>query len=459
MASFSDVFGKESAAYQLFVWSVVNQVLSALLGPAFTELTDAVNSAAPVQPLSPADAAHAVVRSYMDQAGGQSEAARSGIDAARFAVLRDLAGVAPGPQQLAEALRRKLIAETGAGADSTSFEQGIRETDLLDKWTDVIKGLAMLWPSPADIIDATVKGQIPRADGQATYERVGGDPQWFELLVNTNGNPPAPGELVSLAQRGIIPWDGTGPQVTSFQQGIFEGRTKDKWEPVYRHLAEYFATIGEVVELYKWGQLDVPAATSMLAQRGVSPQDAARWIAYADANAIDAYRGLTEQAILAELSVSYITDDQARAMLRAIHKGPAAIEQLISYGHIQRAIQSVNQAISRVGNLYQSRKITRDTATAALRQLKVDVTAIPDIVADWDAVASVNVRTLTEGQIVDAWAESVMDQAEAMTELVNIGYTPYDAWVLLSIKNKAPLPGRPAPGPAAPLGAVVPGTT
>ena len=205
--------------------------------------------------------------------------------------------------------------------------------------------------------------------------------------------------------------------------------------------------------------LAAPLISVMLAARGLTAQQAAWWIGYADANAIDDYRGLTEQAILAMLSVSFITDDQARTMLAAIHKGPAAIEELISYGHIQRTIQSVNQAVSRVGNLYQSRKITAEAASGALGQLNVDPTAIPNIIADWDAVASINVRTLTEAQIVDAWSASIMDQATATQELANIGYTPYDAWVLLSIKNKAPLPDQPAQGPGAPLGAVTPGTT
>lgn len=459
MASFGETFGPGSTAYQLFVWSVVNQVLNALLSPAFTELSTEVLSKAPVVPLSPADAAHGVVRSYMADADGQAEAARAGINADRWAVLRDLAGVAPGPQQLAEALRRKIIPETGSGADSTSFEQGIRETDLLDKWTDTIKALAQLWPGPADIIDATVKGQIDPAEGIVTYEQVGGDPQWYQLLVNTNGNPPSPTELLELAARGVIPWHGTGSDALTFQQGIYEGRTKDKWEPAYEALFQYFPTVAEVVELYRWGQFDVTTAVAYMTRRGLTAEQASWWINYADANAIDDYRGLTEQAILAMLSVSYITDDQARVMLGAIHKGPAAIDELITYGHIQRTIQSANQSISRVGSLYQGRKITADAATTALTTLGVLPAAIPEIIADWDAIVNINVKLLTAAEIADAWEYNIMDDATAYAELQNIGYTPYDAWVYLSIKAKAPLPNQPAQGPGTPLGAVTPGTT
>lgn len=459
MAGFGDVFGKESAAYQLFVWSIASQVIQALAAPAFTDLQTAVNAAHPVMPLSAAEAATAANRAFMAIDAAAAEAAKQGIDADRFAVLRHLAGTAPAPEELAAALRRGVIPADGTGAGAVTFAQGIAEGNLLDKWGPVIQALAKQWPTPADILRATLQGQETIEQGRADYERVGGDPEWFQLMFDAEGSAPTPLEASEMAERGIIPWDGTGPQAVSFAQAFLEGPWRDKWQDAYRQLARYYPTASEVVELYRWGQLDVPAATSMLTQRGLDAQQAAWWIAYADANAIDDYRGLTEQAILAMLSISYISDDQARTMLAAIHKGPAAIDQLIAYGHIQRAIQSVNQAVSRVGNLYQARKITAATATDALTRLGVGAVAIPDIIADWDAVASINVRTLTEAQVVDAWDKLVLDDSEALQELQNIGYTPFDAWVLLSTKAGAPLPGRPEQGPGAALGAVAPGTT
>ena len=459
MAAIGDLFGEGTTARQLFEWTVLGAVFEALASPALQEVQGIALSTFPNTKLSPADAAKAVVRNYLADADGVAEAMFAGIDEARFNILRDIAGVAPGAQQLAEALRREVIPESGAGADSISFEQGIRETDLLDKWTPVVKALALLWPSPADVIDAVVKGQIPRDQGLSTFQRVGGDPQWFDLLVNTNGNPPSPTELLELAARGVIPWHGTGPDALTFQQGIFEGRTKDKWEPAYEALFTYFPTVAEVVELYRWGQLDVPQATGFMTRRGLTPDQAAWWINYANANAINDFRGLTEQSVLAQLSTGFITDAQARTMLGALHRGTATIDELISYAHIQRAITSVGRAVTRVATLYQSRKITREAATTALTTLKVDPAAIPEVIADWDAVAGINVRVLTEAQIVDAWFLEIIDQGTAEQELQNIGYTPYDAWVLLSIKNKSALPNPPPQIIGAAPGTVAPGTT
>ena len=159
------------------------------------------------------------------------------------------------------------------------------------------------------------------------------------------------------------------------------------------------------------------------------------------------------------VSIGYMTDAQATIALQALHRGPDAIETLLNYAHIQRAIQSVNQAVSRVGALFTARKITAQTAQDGLTRLGVAPTAIADIIADWNTVAQINVKTLTEGQIVDAFDYQIMDQGTATQELVNIGYTEYDAWVLLSIKHESPLPGEPAAEVAAGLGPPVTGTT
>ena len=58
-----------------------------------------------------------------------------------------------------------------------------------------------------------------------------------------------------------------------------------------------------------------------------------------------------------------------------------------------------------------------------------------EIVATWDIERSANLKVLTAAQIVDAWYVQIIGQDEALAELVAIGYTPRDAYIVLSIKN------------------------
>lgn len=459
MPEAAGVFGAGSTAEQLFVWQVAAEVISVLLSPAFTELQTIVNSTVQNTKLTPADAATAANRAFLSDDDALAEAQSAGINATRFAVLRQLAGNAPAPEELAIALRRSVITESGTGPDSTSFEQGIAEGNLLDKWGPVIQQIARQVPSPADIVNAIVRNQVTAADGETLYALVGGDTDYLDLQVDINGRPPAPSELLEMAMRGVIPWTGTGPDVLSFQQGIYEGDSKDKWEPAYQILAQYWPTVSESINLYRWGIIDQAAAVQQMSERGLNAEQAAWWINYANANAVNDYRGLTEQAVLAMVSIGYMTDQQATTALQALHRGTEAIEQLLDYAHIQRAIQSVNQAITRVGALFTARKITAQTAQESLVRLGVQPIAVADIIQDWSTVAAINVKTLTVGEIVDAFDYDIMDQDTATQELVNIGYSSYDAWVLLSVKNESPLPGEPPPVVAAGPGEVVTGTT
>lgn len=411
------------------------------------------------QVISPADAASAAVRNFLPEGEAAGQAAKSGVDAALFQTLLHLAGDAPAPGQLAEALRRGLIPDGGTGPGSVSFEQGIAEGRLADKWTDMIRGLAKIWPTPANALRAALTGQIPLDEGRALYERLGGDGQFYQIMFNTEGQAPTPLEAVEMALRGIIPWNGTGPEVTSYEQAFKEGPWRNKWADAFKRAAYPVPTVGQIADYLRYGIIDKPTAAKELAARGIVG-DHAKWaMDYAEAVSTFDFRGLTLNSVMHALQASIVTEANARTILKSMHVSDQAANLLISYTKLQRAVSATTNAISHVGSLYVARKITQDTARKSLAQLGLDQAAASDIMQTWDLEAIVTVKTLTPAQIVDAWAAEIMDQDTAMLELTNLGYTPYDAWVLISIKAKTPQPGRPPQGPLPSLPGVIPGTT
>jgi hypothetical protein len=554
MSALGDLLGKGSVAEQLLVWGLMNQAIGAAASPYFSQLQQDVSARTPVVPLAPADladavvrnymtladaaaeaaksgvdagrfatmvplhadapgpeqlasallrglvaksgagpdsasfeqgiregrladkwapvieglasailsapdAASAVVRNFMTPADGQAVAAKSGVDAGTFATLVSLSGDAPGPQQLAEALRRGAIPDTGTGAGSTSFEQGIAEGRLADKWSPVIKALAVEWPTPVDALGAALKGQVSAADGQALYVKLGGDPQFYQWLLDSQGDGPTPLQAADWARRGIIPWDGTGPTVVSYAQAVLESRFRDKWADAYKQSVAYVPPPGTVITLLKDGAINKEQAVSLLQEAGASAEVTAALIAEADVTALSDFRGLTKSAVLTMYTHRIISAPDATTMLESLHVSAAAVPLMLTYADLQRSLAQQNSAVTRVGSLYAARKITAETARQSLITLEVPADAVTDLMATWELENSVHVRVLTEAQIVDAWEYKIMTEDEALTELGNTGYTPYDAWVLLSLKAKAPQPGKPAQGPGAPQGAVVPGTT
>ena len=111
---------------------------------------------------------------------------------------------------------------------------------------------------------------------------------------------------------------------------------------------------------------------------------------------------------------------------------------------------ALHSAITRIGTLYVGRKISRRGASDALAGLDVTPTHRDHLLAVWDSERAATVRLLTPAQVVDLWELGAFDEAEATAELVGLGYTPRDAWGLLSIKAKALQPNKPAQGPPGP---------
>ena len=444
----ADGGGPEAAS---FVQGIREGRLADKWAPMIRELSNVL--------LSPPDAAAAVVRGFVSEADGQATAAKSGVDAATFATLVHLSGDAPGPQQLAEALRRGAIPADGSGADSISFTQGIAEGRLANKWAPVIQKLSLDWPTPVAALSAQLKGAFSGDEGKAMYEKLGGDPQFYDWLLFGEGSAPTPNEAADMARRGIIPKDGTGPDAVTYEQAFLEGPWRNKWSDAFWQYSQFIPTAREVITLLKDGAVDKDTAAVWMKRAGADDATVAAFIAEADTEALSNYKGLTQSAVLNMYYNRLITADDATNILESLHVSPQAVPLMLAYADLQRAIAQQNSAISRVGTLYAARKITAQTAKQSLITLQVPAAALDDIMSTWELENSISVKLLTATQIVDAWEYDVMTEAEALTELGNIGYTPYDAWVLLSLKAKAPLPDKPGQGPAAPQGAVIPGTT
>lgn len=411
------------------------------------------------QLLTPADLAAAVVRNFLTDAEASQRAEHLGMLAPTFRTLVQLSGDSPGPQQLAEALRRGVIGLEGTGAASTSFMQGIAEGRLADKWAPVIRALSVVWPTPVDALDAALKGQIPDAEGRQLYERLGGDPQFYAWLLASIGDSPTPLEAAALAARGIIAEHGLGPDVLSYDQAVKESRYRNKWGPAYRALSEHIPPPSTIVSMLAHRQLDEPTAHGLLLKNDMSEQLAAAYVGEAEYEAISDFRGLTESAVIDMYIAHVITRDQAVQILGVLHVSEQAAGLLLDYADLRYVVDSMNRSVQRIATLFVGRKISVQTATNALMTLGISPAAIDQIITDWELQAAANVKILTETQIVDAWYYEIITTAEAITDLGAVGYSEYDAWTVLSIKAKVPLPGKPPRVVAAPPGAVIPGTT
>jgi hypothetical protein len=452
VAGLGDLFGKGSAAEQLFVWDVLGQVIGALIGPAVTELAYLVNSTTPVVQLSPAELAEAVVRNFIAQSDASDSARKAGLENDKFGIMVDLAGDSLGPDQLATALRRQVIPESGVGPDAVTFQQGVAESNVRDKWAPVIQALALEWPGAVAALTAKLRGQLSDADARALYEKLGGDPQFFDVLFNIEGESPSPLQALDMYHRGIIPLQGTGPDATTYQQAFLESAQRNKWSDAYVGLSAYLPPPRTVVAMLKEGAIDEQTATTLLSKQGLTPELVASYVQGATKPKTETQKEVALSDVLALYEDHILSEPDATAMLGSLGYDAAEAALILKLQDVHRSVSAINTAISRIHSLYVGHKISADVAQATIVSLGVPADQAQQIIATWELEAAVNIRVLTEAQIADAWEYGIMTQDEAMTELGHLGFQPFDAWVVLSIKNKNPLPNPPPPDPANILG-------
>lgn len=439
---FSTLLGTDTVK-QIVIWGVVNQLIGTILAPELEDVARAVNRANPSTPLSPADLADSVVRNFLDRATAQDQASQSGTSGDDFTTMVHLAGDAPGPSQLVEAVRRQLIPEQGTGPDAVTFQQGIAEGRLADKWTAMMLALGEVPLAPADAVDAVVEGQIDQATGAAEAYKSGVSADNFQVLVNTRGNPPSVTELLELNRRGLIPLEGVGPDVTSVQQGIYEGATKDKWWQLLAQLGNYVPPPRTITAMVRAGSLTDQQATQYLTDAGLAPDLVAAYIADAHKPSSTTNHAITASQISQLYSDQLITQTQAQAMLQTLGytaDDSAAIMQLAAYNVSKSQLDS---AISRVRSLYVARKITRSEAAASLDSLHVAAANATGLLDTWDVEQAASVRVPSEGQVASALYYGVIDQPTAMSMLEAMGYAAHDAWLVLSVRMHSALPGEP----------------
>lgn len=404
------------------------------------ELIDLVLGLA-VQLLPPADAALAVLRGNMSAADGYASAAKNGVTKADFDILIGNTGEPP-------ALEEMLMLWRRGDMDTPTLERGIRQSRVRDEWIPYVLKLSVEPPSGADVIDARVQGLVSDAEARKRFKESGGDPTWYDTAYSSAANSPAPVELAEMANRGIIPWTGTGPNVVSWEQGFLEGHWKDKWMGAYRQVAQYHPPPREIATLVREGGLTHDEAMQLWKEAGLSPQIAELYWKAAHYTKTAAAHALAKSEVLRLYSDRAIGKDQALTMLESLGYNKTDATWEIDLADLTVARKLLESAISKIRSLYIAYKISKTEAAKALAELDVAASQAEQDLKIWDLERADNVKGLTASQITDAWYYELVGPGEARTMLEQIGYTPYDAWLLLNIKAKGKIPNFPKPAGA-----------
>jgi hypothetical protein len=421
-------------------------------------------------PLSPQQLADLVLKEWLTESAGAEQANKSGIAAPTFSLMVKDLGEPPGLEQVLQWWRRGIMPWSSAPG-TPSVEEAIRTSRIIATvWSTVLHRANLVPMAVAEAVDAVVENQIPRGtpglyEAAASGETVSGlsaspttgygiawangiPPAVFDIMVNTRGNPPPPSELISLFRRGLIPWTGTGPQALTVQQGIYEGASKDKWEPIYKGLVMALPSLYYVIQMLKNGSITATKATQILTDEGYTAEVVTGIVRVGQATAVATAKALTESIITTLYADKAVDRAQALTMLTDIGYATTSATFILQTIDLKITTTAINSAITRIGNLYMAKKLTKDNTIASLSTLGITGTQATALITTWTLERAETVKILTESQIADAVKYTVITFTEGMTELQAIGYTPYDAWVILSVTLHGPQGTPPAKGPS-----------
>lgn len=378
------------------------------------------------QILSPADAALAVLRGNMDSELGATIAAESGVTADSFQVLIDNTGEPPAVEALISLYRRGKI-------EKDRLERGIRQSRVRNEWIPEVELLGVVPPTHVDILEAYLEGQIDRPQAFDLYQKLGGDPDYFELLYNTRGNAPTPVEAGVMANRGIIPWEGTGPGATSFEQAFLEGPWRNKWLPSFQRLSEYFPPPRTVTALYRERAISKEQAIDLLERQGLSEQLATAYTVGASNGRLATAHDLAIGQISELYEFQAIDRNKASELLAAHGYDPDEVNYLLWLADFTREKKFIEAAIGRVRNLFVGHKLAYNDAVTDLDQLSVPAGQRDHLLKLWELERRANVRLLTPAQIRQASNRGILEVAEATERLVQQGYSEADAGIYLQL--------------------------
>lgn len=138
--------------------------------------------------LTPLDFVRAAVQEQMTYSDAREWAQKTGLDVSTdlpvetsgteatpdmFGLAFAISGRPPGPEQLGRMALRGIIPWAGTGADATTFQQGIAESDVKTKWTPALQALETYVPPPRMVGTLFEHGAITEAQALTYWEDAG----------------------------------------------------------------------------------------------------------------------------------------------------------------------------------------------------------------------------------------------------------------------------------------------
>jgi len=370
-----------------------------------------------VNPISPADAALAVLRNNMTLADAQRISEEWGITPQSLDILIGNTGEPLGLEQLLEAKRRGFI-------DDATLVRGILQSRVRDEWISTAEKLAYSPISVADAVNAVVQNQLAFADGDSISQQNGLEPGNFQTLVNTAGEPISRGEMFELFNRGLA----TRDQVIQAER---ESRLKNKYNELAFNLHERLLEPRMLSSAVEFGSVTHDRAIAEAEAYGYDAERAGILIGEGAARKLQTYKAKVVTSLETLYEDGAIDNATAQTAIVALGFDATEATFILEAADMRRATKQMSQVISAIRGKFLGRHVDDKEASSLLSTAGVPTSQIAFLMSEWEIERQSYTRQLTEAQIVKAVKLQLITPDDGANRLVNMGYSSDDATLLI----------------------------
>jgi hypothetical protein len=346
-------------------------------------------------------------------------AAGHGIDRDQLGVMVGLQGLPMGPHEAAQALFRGIITRG-------DYIAAFNESNNRNEWAEAVLEQSRQIPTARDFFENALRGYHGFDWALDQAKRHGMSEADATVIYQNQGRPMNIHAIQQALARGAKFNPEPGEITDPFDAAIVEGNLKPGYYEMAKSLRFTLPSVFTMRALAESGVWSEAKTAERLKWAGWLPADADEAAKAWSSAGGTTKKGLTVTDLTAEYEARLTSRAEYVANLREAGLSADAADRKadLSDTKARRALQ--RQLVSRIRIRYTGYAIDRPAAEAALRSAGVPAEQIAATLEFWDVERDINVHTLTEAQIVKAFARGIMNRDTATMRLEELGLAAGD---------------------------------
>lgn len=367
--------------------------------------------------MAPDLAASAIVRLRSSFGDMDDIAARNGLNAADFEVMRQLAASYPPSSTAIQMARLGIIDQPEL---SRYLSRDGVAPEIIDKWLQ----LQHLPLSPAEALEAYIKGFLDEGRAKDYWVKGGMRAEDFDIAKKSVGDAVG----VEAGNRLFLHRQISAQDLDLI---IRHSRINPEFEPIAKKLGLHWMSAFEVQRIFSAGGCTIEEATRWLKEDGY-PDDQIAAFTRGHTNGKAAAQ---KEASLSVIETSYeagmIDRGAAEAAVTNLGYDRGQVGLILDTADARREVQSMNAALAAIRKAFLSGKYSETQASAAMDRIGIHPKARDAYLQDWPVEKAAAVKELTEAQIASLYKKGIISEAYVVKRLQGLGYDDEDIGLLM----------------------------